>query len=195
MSRIGVVACLLFLSACGNPFSTREPEPPESGGSNFINPSSPDVVFINLQIALQERNVENYVRSFVDTSRSQQRFEFIADQGVMATQPGTFLNWSLEDERRYLQQLFQATPADSVIRLNFDLDNRSETASTATLTQTYTLEVRHRLQSESAPADIRGQATFFLERNETGDWAIFRWQDFKVNTSDFSWSELKAFFQ
>jgi len=189
------LSILAALLACESPFTTREPESPSNNTSSLINPTTPELVFVNLQIALSERNVENYVQSFVDSTRSQRRFQFMPDQGVAASQPGTFLNWSLEEERRYVQQMFQATPADSTIRLSFETDNRSETATTATVTQNYTLIVRHRLQSPSVPAEATGQATFFLERDETGDWAIYRWEDFKTNTDDFSWSEIKAFFQ
>ncbi|MFQ5866051.1 MAG: hypothetical protein ACE5IW_12560, partial [bacterium] len=81
---------LTIISACANPFATREPEPPEQNASNFITPSTPEIVFINLRVAIEDRNVENYIRSFVDSTRSQRRFTFIPDQGVAATQPGTF---------------------------------------------------------------------------------------------------------
>ncbi|MFQ5772135.1 MAG: hypothetical protein ACE5HX_16480, partial [bacterium] len=86
---------LIFFTiiGCANPFSTRAPEPPEQNSSNFITPSTPEIVFVNLQIAIQERNVENYIRSFVDTTRSDKRFTFVPDQGVAATNPGVFLNW------------------------------------------------------------------------------------------------------
>ncbi len=189
------IVFLLSSFACENPFTTRTPELPEENNSTFFTPNSPEDVFLNLQISIAERNVENYIRSFVDSSRSAKRFLFVPDPAVATTQPGTFLNWSLSDERRYLFQLFQATPADSLHSLRFV---ESETPvilqDTATFTQDYTLTFHHTRQNESVPVVYRGQARFQLERNETGDWAIDKWEDFG-NGTDPSWSDLKAFFQ
>src|SRR3990172_972100 len=134
---------LLLTTACESPFTTREPEKPETNYSNYSNPSSPQIVFINMQNAIIERNAENYIRSFIDSTRSAKRFEFIPDQAVAAAQPGTFDFWSLENERQYLVQMFQATPADSTIRLVFDVVERTETSDNATFIQNYTLVVRH----------------------------------------------------
>ncbi len=179
--------------SCENPFVTRQPEEPTENSSTFINPTTPDIVFINLQIAATQRNTENYIRSFVDSTRSERRFEFIPDQNIAAIQPGTFLNWNLENERQYLGQAFQATPVDSTIQLSFEERERSENVSTATITQDYRFTFAH--SAPENPAEIQGQAIFFLERNETGDWAIYRWDDFKTIDDATSWTELKAFFQ
>ena len=186
---------LLISVACESPFTTREAELPDGSSSTFLNPTSPDIVFVNLRIAFDERNVENYIRTFVDSTRSSRRFKFLPDEGVAATRPGTFLNWSLEDERRYLIKLFQATSPDSVLRLTFVEDKTDESANSATVTQNYRLTARHSRQELGLGPEVLGQAIFYLERNETGDWSIHRWEDFKVNTADQSWSELKAFFQ
>ncbi|RMF67091.1 MAG: hypothetical protein D6743_05445 [Calditrichaeota bacterium] len=185
---------LSLLAACANPFSTREPEPPEQNQSGFINPSIPEIVFINLQLAFQERNVENYMRSFVDTTRSQNRFVFVPDRGVAATNPGTFDNWTLENERLYLFQLFQATPAGAFSNLQFTEQSRTEGPDMATFTQNYEIEVRHSLQANNVPTVFRGQSKFWLEKDQTGAWAVYRWEDF-TNGVDPSWSELKVLFQ
>lgn len=179
--------------SCENPFVTREPEQPTENSSTFINPTTPDIVFINLKIAASQRNTENYIRSFVDSTRSARRFEFVPDQNIAATQPGTFVNWNLEDERQYLVKAFQVTPEDSTIQLSFEERERSENVSTATITQDYQFTFAH--SSTDFPSEIKGQAIFSLERNETGDWAIYRWQDFKTIDDGISWTELKAFFQ
>jgi hypothetical protein len=195
-------AHLLFLSLvlctglnCEDPFSTREPEPPEEqGGSTFINPSSPDVVFINVQLAFSEKNVENYIRSFVDSTRSARRFLFVPDVGVVANRAGILLNWTLEEERRYLSQVFQATPQDSLVSIQFFEENRTQTTNTAILTHDYSIFVNHTRKDEQVPVEFKGQAKFWLEQNEIGNWAIYRWEDFS-NRVDPPWSELKAFFK
>lgn len=181
--------------SCANPFSTREPEPPDRGGSSYVNPSDPTLVFQNMRIAIGQRNVENYLRSFVDTSRSVRGFEFIPDQGVAAANPGIFLGWSLEDERRYLVELLQAIPKDSTASLSFDIESFSESANTATFVQDYFIVAKHSQRSQGIGGEIRGRATFFLEQDESGNWAIYRWEDLKLEAGQESWSELKAFFR
>ncbi len=185
---------LALSSACANPFSTRTPEEPDANPSSFITPTTPDIVFVNLQLAIREGNVENYMRSFVDTTRSQNRFAFVPDRGVAANHPGVFSFWQLDDERRYVTKLFQATPGDSLRSLQFVEQSRTESVSTASFTQNYVLVFRHRRQADGLPVEYRGQAIFRLEKSQTGDWAIFHWEDF-ANERDPSWTELKALFQ
>lgn len=189
-----MLTILFLLAACENPFSTRTPEPPEQNKSTFIPPTSPDIVFVNLRVAIQEKNVENYISSFVDTTRSSQRFIFVPDQRAVTNHPGVFDFWQLEDERRYLSRLFQAAPADSIRTLRFILENSSEGATQATFSQRYEFIVRHSRQGQNIPTVYRGQCNFMLEKNQTGDWAIYRWEDF-TNGVDPTWSELKALFQ
>lgn len=188
-----ILPFVLLVAACENPFSTRTPEPPEQNTSTFIPPTSPDIVFINLQIAVREKNVENYIRCFVDTTRSNQRFTFVPDQRAVTNHLGVFDFWQLEDERLYLTRLFQATPNDSTRSLAFTTERRIEGATQATFNQIYVIRVRHTHQGESIPTVYGGQSNFLLEKNDTGDWAIFRWEDF-TNGVDPSWSELKASF-
>ncbi len=190
----GICLAMVLSWACANPFSTRSPEPPDRTTSTFVNPSSPEIVFINLANSIQERNIENYVRSFVDSARSVRRFVFVADQGVASTRPGTFLDWGLESERTYLGHMFQATPRDSLISVKFSEQNRNDTSTTSEVTQNYTLIIAHSQNSQGLGRVIRGQASFLLERDESGDWAIYRWEDFKLDSNEQSWSDLKAFF-
>jgi hypothetical protein len=192
-TRMAVLGCAI-LTGCVHPFSSREPEPPEQNSSNFIPATTAEIVFVNLEFAIRDKNVENYIRSFVDTTLSERSFTFIPDQGVAGRNPRTFDNWGIEDERRYITQLFQATPDDSTRGLLLAEDDNNPGPNTATFVQSYELVVRHTNRSESAPVIVRGEARFLLEKNETGDWAIYRWEDIS-NGTDPTWSDLKAFFQ
>ena len=193
MNKNSFVFFLIVLGlACENPFSTRKAELPDiQNPATFISPTDPETVFLNLQFAVRERNVENYILSFIDSTRSQRRFTFVPDQGTATANSGTFEHWSIENERLYLFQLLQATPSDS-LHLNFREESRSETSETAVFIQNYEMVVEH--SRTNIATEFRGQSKFFLERNETGDWAIYRWEDFS-NSVDPSWSDLKAAFQ
>jgi hypothetical protein len=198
MNRKNILILLLFCInclalSCENPFSTREPEPPEENSqSRFIDASLPDDVLTNLEYAFADRNVENYIRSLVDSTRSQLRFVFLPDQGVANNNPGVFVNWAVEDERRYLLELMQAIPPDSALTLLFlNKQAQSETIDDVIYIGDYIIVARHTLQDEEIPVTFRGQARFGMAKNQTGTWEIYRWEDFS-NRTDPSWSELKA---
>lgn len=190
MALVGVV---VLLAACENPFATREPELPNRSASSWIPPQSPDIVLINLRNALLQKNVENYLRSLVDTTRSTRRFRFEPDQSAVVANPGVFDGWDLERERFYLSQLFAVLPDDSVRSLIFTELSSNVSVDTAEFTRTYELRLHHTQQNQGIPAVVRGQATFWLSSDASGNWAIHRWADFG-NDQDPSWSDIKAGF-
>jgi hypothetical protein len=178
--------------ACDSPFSTREPEEPEERNpSSYTNPIFPETVFRNLQFAFSERNVESYMQSFVDSSRSERRFQFVPDQGFAANNPGAFDFWNLREERTQLEKVFLATPADSFIALQFIRQEFTQQTNTAIFVHDYVLTLKHTRASRNIPTEFQGRATFSLEQNETGSWAIYRWED-SGSGQDPTWSRLKA---
>src|SRR5512145_2681132 len=109
-----------ILCACENPFVTRVPEPPEGSGSRWIPPFSAEIVIENLRNTISDRNGENYLRCFSDSSRVSRRFQFIPEITVANNNPGAFVNWSLAQERDYFSQLRAAVPGDSICSLRLD---------------------------------------------------------------------------
>ena len=74
--------------ACKNPFATREPEPPKNSGSRYIPPFSAEIVLENMRNAISDRNTENYLRCFSDSTRTGERFRFEPDAATSnATNP------------------------------------------------------------------------------------------------------------
>jgi hypothetical protein len=187
------VGLAILTLSCANPFATREPEVPSRQASSWIPPQSPEIVLINLRNALVQKNVENYLRSLVDSTRSSRRFRFEPDQSAVVANPGVFSNWDVQRERFYLQQLFSVLPEDSVRALDFTPVTSNVSADTAEFTRSYELRLHHTQQGQGIPAVLRGQATFWLSSDASGNWAIHRWADFS-NGRDPSWSVLKAAF-
>jgi len=185
--------CALF--ACTNPFVTREPEKPDVNVVTFENPFTPEIVFENFKTAIESRNVENYIRNFIDTSLSVRIYEFVPDQNVALSNPGSFVGWGLSSERAYLSALIQATPQDSAITLSLlvDKDGTEVNATSATFSYDYSLIVKH-IKRTKVGSQIKGRAIFMLEPSEDGEWAIYRWEDFRIEGEHESWSDLKARF-
>jgi hypothetical protein len=181
----------VLLTACTNPFSTREPEAPEAGGLTFIPPRTPDVVLINLTNAILEQNLENYLRCLGDSTKLPQGFNYVADAGVASENSGVFERWNKENEKRYFSQLRAFLPADSLHILSLQPVQTTIFADSALYVENYTLTVRHTQQDKDIPAVVNGRARYFMGVDAFGDWAIYRWEDQALGDSP-TWSLLKA---
>ncbi len=190
-----LLACLLVfvLLSCENPFATRTPEAPVTNQSNWIQPTSPIYVIVNLQNAISEKNIANYLRCLADTSVSSKQYRFFPEQAVANANPGLFIAWSKEKESNYLQQLNAFLPKDSTASAKFDRLNETTFQDSVILLQNYTLNVHYKCQTDECPHSMRGQAEFRLVRSDDDFWYIYRWSDFATG-DDPTWSELKAKF-
>ena len=184
---------ILWHVACKTPFSTREPEPPISGQSSWIQPTSPSYVMINLRKAIAEKNNNNYLRCLADTNLVQQSFRYFPEPSVAAANPGLFINWDKEAERNYLNQMTAYLPGDSASSVVFTLISENTFQDSVILVQDYALIVAHKQQAAGCPKAMQGQAEFRLARSVDDLWYVYRWTDYA--TGDLStWSLLRAFF-
>lgn len=179
--------------ACENPFATREPEPPKTSQSNWIQPTSPGYVLINLKNAISEKNKSNYLRCLADTGVSTHQFKFFADPAVLNANPGLFDRWGKEEEANYLNQLYSVLPKDSTIAVSFNRLKETTFQDSVILQQTYTLLFHEKCQPDMCMRNMEGQAEFRLLRTEDDLWYIYRWSDFSTSDS-LTWSDLKARF-
>ncbi len=195
LERKLLFACLLFLVffSCENPFATRKPEEPVTNQSNWIQPTSPIYVIVNLQNAISERNIANYLRCLADTSVSSKQYRFFPEPAVANANPGLFFGWSKQEESNYLQQLNAFLPDDSTATVKFERLNETTFQDSVILLQNYNLKMHYKCQTGDCPRNLRGQAEFRLVRSDDDFWYIYRWSDFATGDEP-SWSELKAKF-
>ncbi len=188
------LAGLIFASlSCKTPFSTREPETPNASQSNWVQPTSPNYVMINLRTAVTEKNSQNYLRCLADTGTAAVSFRYIPESSVAAANPGLFQEWSKESERNYLNQLLAYLPGDSLSTLTLTLIRENAFQDSVVLVQDYVLTLGHKQQSAGCPRQFRGQAEFRLRRSDEDLWYIYRWSDF-ATADQPAWSVLRAFF-
>lgn len=195
-SRRGVIGPLLIFVlslSCQWPFDTREPEPPKVQRSTWIQPTSPEMVLTNMKNAIAEKNIENYMRCLVDSVHSTKTFVYVPDPVVANTNPTLFRQWDIARERNYINQVFAVLPADSSRRLVFQELPSTVTPDSAVLKRNYELVLKHILPPKDFPREARGQAEFWLAKNDAGDWAIYRWIDAGIADAP-SWSALRASF-
>lgn len=172
-------------------FDTRSVEPPTDPRSTFIQPTSPDIVLTNLSFAIAEKNLDNYLKCFVDSNFSLRRFKFFPDAVSQSNYP-VFLNWNLSNERTYFSNLKSFTNASSTS--NFFPDNISFNTAidSAVADMNYIMIFDH--TRNNVAKQTKGKLRFVMGTDFRGLWSIHTWYDFVNANSDTTWSVLKANF-
>ncbi len=184
---------LSFLTISCGLFQTRKPQDPlSSNNSSFVQPDDPTIVIQNLQNAIKNLNVQNYLRCLSDSG-----FEFQPSQNSLTNYADIWNGWSKSDEQTYYMNLQAASQNSTGNQLQ--LTNPSfeiQSSSTQQYKATYTLTVIHNRAQNGVPTVANGQLIFLLKQASTGLWYIQSWTDISSSsgTNTFTWSDLKAIF-
>lgn len=177
---------ILLIKGCGI-FDTRAPEMPNNIRSTYLPPTSPEIVLDNLSFAIQEKNSENYLKCI-----SYGNYTYIPDSKSQLTYGQIFLNWDRISEKHYMDVLISNTNSSSTSVLFLDNKNLELINSdSATFNAEYIVVFQHRL---NYPKSAKGNITLYLSADENNLFNISRWEDFRRNDTDYTWSELKANF-
>lgn len=183
--------CTIFLVCSCDLFKTRSVEPPSEARSTFTQPTSPAIVLDNLIFAVIEKNLDNYMRCFVDTNFSSRRYTYFPDAVSQSSYP-VFANWTLGSERAYYSNLIIFT--DPNAPSNFFQDNVIVNASidSAIVDMDYIFVFNH--NRSSAPRETKGKLRFRMATDVRGLWSVHSWSDFINANNDTTWSVMKANF-
>lgn len=191
LRRIKIYLLLpLLLSGCGL-FGLRDVETPTEPRSNFIPPTSPDIVYANLQNAITDKDINNYLQCIVDTSLTNRKFNYTADISSQIQYP-VFRNWDITNEKNYFYNLLSLTNPQNTSLLFFTNINTVTYSDSAIYDMDYLLRFDH--QKTNVAKTLSGKLRFVMVINSKNLWAISRWIDFKSADSDTTWSVLKANF-
>ena len=193
-------AVLLLFSGCDSLFGTRDAEDPNDDvvRSLWQQPTTPEIVLVNMSNAFLERNSENYMRCLTDPSVSGRDFLYIPDQETAISNPGSFTEWGLDEERLYINFIFakSSIPDGALSRLVFtSFEEPSIPSDTALFDEVYDLQIEHELIN--VPTNMRGISRIRMSEDSNGNWSIYRWEDLtfsgEPDTLDLpTWSEMKA---
>ena len=185
---VSVFLCFMY---CQNPFSTREPEQPSGQQAAWNQPVAHEIVLDNLRSAISEKNVENYIRCFGLTDAVRENFLFVPELSVANNYLGVFTNWSIIEERNYINHLFSLLSPDSVSSLILTNVTEFSYGDSVRTTGEYDLLITH--TNPSAPKQVLGRMELKLRKDAGALWYISSWIDLK--TGDFPvWSMIKAEF-
>jgi hypothetical protein len=191
-------AVLLLLAAglaqlgggCGL-FEPRSPEAPTQSSQTFLPATDPLIVISNLQNAIEQKSVPNYIQCLADPLAGVTMFLFVPSSEGTALYASLFRNWSTAEEQAYFQNLTTRTTPTSISKLDLTEKTRSLAADSAVLEYDYTLTFEN--TAAGFPSRASGNVQFALQRSSSNIWTIYRWTDFKT-TNDISWSLFKGKF-
>jgi len=194
----GECAALLLLAAglaCAGPgcglFEPRSPEAPTQSSQTFLPATDPLIVVSNLQSAIEQKSVPNYVQCLADPAAGLHTFLFVPSSEGTAQYGSLFRNWSTVEEQAYFQNLTTRTTPASLSKLDLTAKTASLSADSALLEYDYTLTFENTVAG--FPSRASGDLQFALQRSSSNIWTIYRWTDFKT-TSDITWSLFKGKF-
>jgi hypothetical protein len=185
--RIGMVtAFALACLGCGL-FEPRTPEEPSQPSLDILPRTDPHAVVTNLQTAVDQKNVATYVSCFADPATTTRQFVFLASARYASVLSG----WSLIDEQAYFQNMVaNSTPAGTA---NLILLPKSSVETSDSVVYGYDYVLTFEVKDPSVPRTARGNLQFSLGRDNSGNWMIYQWADFKT-TTDTTWSLFKVKF-
>jgi hypothetical protein len=179
-----------LIQGCGI-FEPREPEEPTQSGLNFIPPTDPGIVITNLQAAVDQKNIANYMNCFTDPERQGGPFVFLPSAEGSA-QYGPVLNeWTRSKEEGYFRNLIAQSPPDAFSNLLLNLTSSVVSADSVVYEFEYTFTFQH--ADPGFPQTAKGRLQFTIGVDNSNFWTIFRWIDYKT-TDGPTWSLFKGKF-
>lgn len=176
-----------YLQGCGI-FDTRTPENPNTSRSNYQPPTSPDIVISNLEYSIQDKNSNNY-----DKNISTSYYSYVPDAKSRQIYGIIFDDWNQASERHYYENLISQTNENSSSKLFLsNLTTNLINADSAISTADYILVFQHK--KTNIPTTATGNMRLTFKADESAFFYINKWEDFRKNDTDFTWSELKASF-
>lgn len=176
----------LALKGCGI-FDTRDPEVPLTIRSTYFPPTSADIVISNLTYSVEEKNSENYSKCVSDLS-----FQYIPDSRSAQTYE-VFASWDKSAEKRYLDNLIARTDPNSTSQLFLSNQRLRQVSSDSAIFQAdYIFVFQH--SNPGTPKSGKGNLLISLATDDNDLFYMRKWEDFRQNDTDFTWSEFKANF-
>jgi hypothetical protein len=187
---IAVIAFIILpfmAEACGI-FDTRTPEDPVNVRSTYEPPTTPEAVIRNLTFSISEKNSNNYVKNFYPDN-----YRYVPDSKSQAQYGTIFSEWIIQSEKLYLDNLISQTGngASSNLFLSNTITTIISSDSSIT-TSDYILVFQH--NKTNIPKSSVGNLRWTMKTDANSFYYISKWEDFRKNDSDFTWSEMKANF-
>jgi len=178
-----ILFCTIFSgTSC---FKIRTVEAPQiQTQSDWTSPVEYTQLLDNFSVALSLLNSQNYLRCM-----SKEGFKFIPSAGSVSGNQLIWDNWSVNDEREYLENMASdLLPGSSVSLILIPDGVQFLSADSIRYNAEYKLRVP--LKDSVLPDLFNGKLELIMVRNASREWEIRNWSDFET-AKDSSWSRLK----
>ena len=189
--RRRALGIFLFLMAGCGLFGPRDPEPPNQSSLNFLPPTEPSIVVTNLQDAVDQKNVQNYVSCFADPSKGGRSYVFIPSAEASAQYGPALSGWTATQEQSYFQNLVAKSPSTAFSSLTLTNKDSLVTSDSVVYGYHYIFTFGH--NDPGFPQTAQGNLQFTIATDKNNFWSITRWVDFKTG-NDITWSVFKGKF-
>lgn len=186
-AAFAVIILPFILESCGI-FDTRTPEDPVNVRSTYEPPTSPEAVIRNITFSISEKNSNNYIKNFYPDN-----YRYVPDSKSQAIYGTIFSEWIVLSEKLYLDNMISQTGngASSNLFLSNTITTIISSDSSIT-TSDYILVFQH--NKTNIPKSSIGNLRWTMKTDANSFYYISKWEDFRKNDSDFTWSEMKANF-
>lgn len=189
-----LIIVVLFISC--DTFSTRTPEEPASNRSNFIPPTSHDIVIENLTNSIDELIIENYIACLCSQANGGDfEFSFEPAGDAFALYTNIFSNWSIDDEQQFFNLMISKLEPNTSPLLNWSNSEFLQFPPDSFIfVSDYYMQMSHIIEDFSE--EFSGKARLTINQNTNGEWCISRWIDLAIenDTINTTWSILKGEF-
>ena len=176
-----------LFDSCGI-FDTRTPQSPTNTRSTYIPPTTPDIVLQNLVSSISEKNSANYVKCLYPGF-----YQYVPDSKSLANYGVIFANWNINSEKFYLDNLIAQSDQNASSNLFLSQTVTSQLSSdSAVTTSDYIIVFQH--NRANIPKSAVGNFRITMRTDANSYFYITKWEDFRNNDTDFTWSALKANF-
>jgi hypothetical protein len=191
MKILFLITFIAFILISCDLFTARDAETPDQARSNYQTPVQASIVIDNLKNSLSDKNVQNYMASFVDSIFSQKKFSFTASSEATSIYQIFLQGWGLNEEQRYISSIFNKVPADFPISLTFSEEIYSNLSGDSLVySAAYFLNIPAS-SGDGGTVNYSGNLQFNMLRDSRALWVIYYWRDTKSQSLP-SWSELKG---
>ena len=183
-----LIGFVFILTGC-ELFDTRDAEIPDQGRSSFEPASSPQILISNLVNSFRDKNVENYLACFVDSSFTEKRYQFLPTSSAVSQYPVLSENWTKREEESYFNNMKVRTETNIPVIVDFSNQIINPLGDSLQVTANYLLNLPN---NSGIPTNYQGDLIFNMIRDSRSVWVIYYWQDIKTSTNLPGWSELKG---
>ncbi len=186
VALVCLAAGVLVVAVSGCIFSPRDPDGPPDEGPDipWVTPTDTDKVLQNLAAALAGEGISNYMDCLItdcaDCLPDSFRFHVDPQDSLDAGQEGydRYANWRRDDEATYIDGVF----LDSAVGIDVvftPLEAPDESEDETYRREEYELTIVWQSGDHQPGESVtyRGEVTFWLRRDETQLWSIYRWVD------------------